>query len=171
MRETIWPIIHWNKLIVARVKGIFSTFKRKNFTNFPSYQKKDISLAQLISKETGLIEAEALYWCCCGLCKGILQFRVYCLLAYIFFQIKKGGERKRDRRGFSFYEWWVAGWMGAAAVGRRWVLWKLYPPHHGRIWNEEKKNSQKIKCSLFRKWEAKKSIIGDWECLTEKIHF
>ena len=31
----------------------------------------------------------------------------------------------------------------------------------------KKKNSQKIKCSLFRKWEAKKSIIGDavphWE--------
>ena len=50
-----------------------------------------------------------------------------------FFPDKKGGESKRDRRGFSFYEWWVAGWLGAAAVGRRWVLWKLYPPHHGRI--------------------------------------
>ena len=39
---------------------------------------------------------------------------------------------------------WLAGWMGAAAVGRRWVLWKLYLPHHGRILNEEK-NPQKIK--------------------------
>ena len=120
-------------------------FQEKKLYQFSFLSKKnDISLALLISKETGLIEAEALYWCCCGLCKGILQFWVYCLLAYIFFQIKKGGERKRDRRGFSFYEWWVAGWMGAATVGRRWVLWKLYPPHHGRILNEEK-NPQKIK--------------------------
>ena len=52
-----------------------------------------------------------------------------------FFPDKKRGERVRETEGdFLFMNGgWLAGWLGAAAVGRRWVLWKLYPPHHGRI--------------------------------------
>ena len=59
MKDTIWLLIHWNKLIVARQIFYFQEKKLYQFS-FLSKKKNDISLAQLISKETGLIEAEEL---------------------------------------------------------------------------------------------------------------
>ena len=60
MKETIWLLIHWNELIVARQIFYFQEKKLYQFSFLSKKKKNDISLAQLISKETGLIEAEEL---------------------------------------------------------------------------------------------------------------